>query len=348
MLKVKFQLFFLLLVFTTFNLAKAQDDCTVKLNQAEKYYEEGKIEKVPDLIDNCIVSGFNNENRVAALRLLTLVYLFEDNQEKAEETLLRMLKIDPEYKINSAVDPVEFIKLFNSYETQSVFSLGIVGGLNFTYTHLIMAYPVYDYKSANPVYTPGGAGFSIGIKTNYHINQLIDIAFEPSFTINKFHLVENVAPFAQDIVDESITYLDFPVYGSYSFYSFNNYSFRGEVGFQYSSMISGTLSPTYIYLDNLGTNRPGPGVTTKEIRKPYNLMGSIGVGTKYKIKRGNIQVAVRYKIGFMNIVNESMRYKNYGNLRSDYSYQDNNISLTNLNIMVSYNREFYIHRKKSK
>ncbi|MFA6403572.1 MAG: hypothetical protein WCX31_18405 [Salinivirgaceae bacterium] len=87
-------------------VGKAQDDCVVKLNEAEKLYEEGKIEKIPEMLNSCIESGFNKENKITALRLLTLVYLFDDNLIKAESSLLRLLKEDPEFKTNQAIDPV--------------------------------------------------------------------------------------------------------------------------------------------------------------------------------------------------------------------------------------------------
>lgn len=176
----------LLLIFAFFivNLM-GQDDCVLKLNEAQKLYENGKIEQIPTLINGCIESGFNRENKIQALRLLTLVYLFEDNTVKAEKTILTLLKIDPEYKVNQAIDPVEFIRLFNSFNTAPIFSIGFVGGPSLTLPHLIEPFSRQSFKEANPQYSAGSISFSLGLKGIYHINKKIDVSIEPSFSYHK-------------------------------------------------------------------------------------------------------------------------------------------------------------------
>ncbi len=67
--------------------------------------------------------------------------------------------------------------------------------------------------------------------------------------------------------------------------------------------------------------------------------------------RDNIQFNVRYNFGFNNVFNEELRDDIEGipqtnELLYDYNYIENDFSISNFSILFSYNREFYIHKKK--
>lgn len=332
----------LLMLFLVKNIT-AQDNCVLKLNEAEKLFEKGRIEEIPKLLSGCIKSGFNSENKTSALRLLTLVYLSEDNTSKAEKTLLELLSHNPEYKINKTVDPSEFIQLFNSFNTAPVFSIGLVLGPTITTPHLIETFSKNSVYEANPEYSSGGIGFSIGLKGIYHINNILDISTEPIFSYLTYDIKENVTQPNTATITETINYLEFPVFGSYYFYKKNSLKFYGEMGLSYNMLLSGSLNGIVTY--NNSELEP-PAINTKNIRKNYNLIGIVGVGTKISLNRSNIQASIRYKAGLMNIVDTEMRYSDHEGLNSNYLFIDNDIFLNNFTLMISYNWEFYIHNKK--
>lgn len=342
-------------VFITFFsfITYAQDDCTVKLLQAEKLYAEGKIEKVPDLIDNCIESGFNKENKINALRLLTLVYLYEDNQEEAEATLLRLLKVDPEYQINRNLDPIEFIRLHSLYNTESVFSLGLVLGGVISTPRLIQTYSGYDFNEAETKYSSSGLGFSIGIKAIYHLNDNIDISFEPKFSQFSYSVNENVSESTVFNGVETLSYIDIPIVGSYYFYEYREASFYADLGFSYSQLVAAKMNEQFTeYTNSEHAEIKGSSIVMNDKRQGYLISGLVGVGVKYKMKRDNIQLNVRYNFGFNNITIPEKRddYQYYEDedesLSWKYHYVDNDFSISNFTILVSYNHEFYIHKKK--
>lgn len=344
----KFNISTLLLLVSLFilNNTYAQDDCVLKFNSAEKFYENGKIEQIPELLNNCIESGFNREYKIRALRLLTLVYLFEDNTLKAEKTILRILKLDPEYKVNPAVDPVEFIRLLNSFNTAPIYSFGFVGGPTLTTPHLIEPFSLNNFKDANPTYVASGISFSIGLKGIYHVNTIWDISFEPSFSYVSFKVNENITSTSKVALNETMSYLSFPLLGSYYFYKKNKYSFYGEAGFAYDMFLSGNIKGIVSYNDKEQPDVEPPSISTSEIRKNYNLKMLLGVGTKIDLNRSNFQFNVRYNIGLMNQGNADITNPINAQLISDYQYRDNYFSINNFSFMFSYNREFYIHRKK--
>ncbi len=103
--------------------------CTQKLNKAQKVYDAGKLSEVEGFLSKCIKEGFSKEEKMQALRLLILASLFQDEHEKAEASLLLLLKEDPEYTLNPAIDPAEFYELYNSYRTLPVINIGVLGGV---------------------------------------------------------------------------------------------------------------------------------------------------------------------------------------------------------------------------
>ncbi|MDA3891498.1 MAG: outer membrane beta-barrel protein [Salinivirgaceae bacterium] len=326
--------------------AKAQDDCFLKLTEAEKLFENGQIEQIPNLITNCIESGYNRENKIRALKLLTLAYLFDDNTIKAEKTLLKLLKIDPEYKVNQAVDPVEFIKLYNSFNTTPVFSIGPIFSPSLTMPYLLEPISLNDFSESNPKYSSGGMSITAGIKASYHLNHIWDINLEPSFSFLKSKVIENNYSKSIVTITETMNYITFPISGSYYFYKINNFQFFGEAGASFDLFLSGNINGIISYNNNeLAPEEPSE-IQTKELRKPYNLMSIIGAGTKIDLGRSNIQVCFRYKVGLMNQGNSDQANLINESLNWDYIYQDNLFSINNLSFAISFNREFYVHRKK--
>jgi hypothetical protein len=340
--------FLILVLLVSFSVTgKAQDDCVVKLNEAEKLYEEGKIEKIPEMLNSCIEAGFNKENKIAALRLLTLVYLFDDNLVKAESSLLRLLKEDPEYKTNQAIDPVEFTRLYNSFNTAPIFSLGVVLGVNSSMPRLIEPYGTASFDAANPKYNAEGFGYNMGIRSAFHLNHQWDIIFEPSLTTYSFHVEENVTNYNITLANESMTYIDFPIFTSYIFYKYNSLSFYGELGAIYGMYLSGKYNGTSTFTNNENPDYEGSSITMTDLRKSYLIMGSMGIGSKLKINRGNLAFNIRYKFGINNVMNTDIRYTpEFNQILSEYMDIDNDFSNSNISISISYNYEFYIHHKK--
>jgi hypothetical protein len=356
-MRINYFLYFFIILFGVLSgKLWAQDDCTVKLNQAQKLYEEGKIEKIPALLSDCLESGFNKENKVAALRLLTLVYLFDDNTEMAEKNLVAMLGADPEYKVNPNVDPVEFIRLYKSFRTNPVFSLGAFIGNNTCNVRLIQVHTLNNYKNANTQYKSNGMGFTIGVRAVYHISNKMHLGFEPMYASYKFSFSENVTSNAADNGNQIINYLELPLQLSYDFFKKGEFSFYGTGGAGYGKYMNGTIDIAKTYPNKENADVTGSSVNAEKTLKPYMINGNLGLGVRYHIPHGNIQLGVRYKFGINNIANTTNRKmenldentKSLNELYFKYDYAYDDISLSSYSILVGYNYEFFIHKKKNK
>ncbi|MGE4288470.1 MAG: hypothetical protein AB7E36_07260 [Salinivirgaceae bacterium] len=326
--------------------AKAQESCILKLNEAEKLYDEGKIERIPELLNSCIDAGFNKENKIAALKLLTLVYLFEDNQTKAENTLLKLLKTDPEFKINRAIDPVEFIRLYDSYNTSPVFSIGLTGGTSLSNPQLFETFTTYEFDKAATQYMNDGLGFLIGIKVSYHISSKFDLSFEPGIASYNFKVRENTGDALQTTISESLTLIDFPINGAYDVYKYKQFDFFAELGFNYGMYLTGSLGGTLSYANNEKPDYEAPAISSELIRSPHLMQAMLGVGTKMKLNRSNLQFNIQYRFGLNNLTTTENRSSFYETSMKEYMYLDNNFTNNSLVFKVSYNFEFYLHRKK--
>jgi hypothetical protein len=346
MLKYKLIITILLAALVIANKSTAQEACILKLNEAEKLYDEGKIERIPELLNDCIEAGFNKENKIAALKLLTLVYLFEDNQAKAENALLKLLKTDPEFKINRAIDPVEFIRLFDSYNTAPVFSIGITGGTTLSNPLLFETFSPYSFDEAATAYTNNGMGFVLGLKVTYHINTKFDVSFEPGISSYKFRVAEKTGDFMQTTINESLTLIDFPVNGAYDVYKYKQFDFFTELGFNYGMYLTGNLGGTLSYANNEKPDYEAPAISSELIRSSHLLQAMIGVGTKMKLNRSNLQFNIQYRFGLNNLTTPENRSDFYETSMKEYMYLDNNFTNNSLILKVSYNFEFYLHRKK--
>jgi hypothetical protein len=64
-------LFMMVLLFTglqllTYNSVYAQDDCATKIQEAQKYYDQGMIDEIPQMLAPCMADGFTRQQKIEA------------------------------------------------------------------------------------------------------------------------------------------------------------------------------------------------------------------------------------------------------------------------------------------
>ncbi len=109
---LKFLIIFLYLVSIS-NATFSQNSCdNITLSEAKKNYETGKFNDVIISLNNCLVSGFNKEQKIQAYRLLSLTYLALDKYAKALDAANKLLTINPNFEAN-LFDPPKFIRMID-------------------------------------------------------------------------------------------------------------------------------------------------------------------------------------------------------------------------------------------
>ena len=106
------------LLFSTF-FVSAQT-WTQKLLIAERDYDAGRLVNIVDNISGGFEKslgekGYTSEEKIRALKLITKVYIFIDNEPKSDEYMIKLLRADKEHNLDPKVDPAELYDLYRKF-----------------------------------------------------------------------------------------------------------------------------------------------------------------------------------------------------------------------------------------
>ncbi len=319
--------------------------CTQKLNKAQKVYDAGKIAEVESYLLDCIEEGFSKEEKMQALRLLILSSLFQDDHDKAETNLLLLLKEDPEYILNPAIDPAEFYELYESYRTLPVINIGLLGGANMTYIREIDTYSIGAEADSKPTYKSrlgyqGGIVADILLYRQFQVHTGGILSFKNFTYTNKFLFDEATTL----ISNENQMWLDAPLALKYNL---------GKKKLKLYGMAGGTFGLLLNANSNLSRDIGSNNITVaegnlpfKQIRSAYTYSALLGLGLRYKVGYGYIFLDARYTMGLRNVANVKNRYytENGDNLFY-YGYVSSDFAVNNLAFSVGYMKSFYKPKK---
>ncbi|MBN1159568.1 MAG: PorT family protein [Bacteroidales bacterium] len=326
-----------------------QEDCSNRIQEAREYYEQGLIESIPDLLLPCIEEGFTRAERMEAYKLLILAYLFDYDQAEAERTMVEFLKKYPEYEV-SPEDPVEFVYLFESYRTTSVFSFGITTGFSLTDPRIIEPYTLLDY-SYTETKNNMKAGFHFGLGVARYISRKMLLNLELNFSQSRYSFTDELfLPVADGtdvlnevIYDEKISKLELPVTVMYEF-NVGKMNYFILTGISLSKVTGAKGLPSRKYDPDLPPVS-GEYTSVKDQRKNFMYAFVAGGGMRYKVPRGVISVGLRMNFGLNNIVKSAERYYN-PLLLSKYYYVDDDFTLNTLTLTAGYYFSFYTPSKQ--
>ena len=292
--------YILVLAFLAFSmLGKAQTNCIQNLRDARNYYEDGKLNLLPDLLVKCINNGFSKEEKIEALRLLTLAYLFNEEERKAEASFLQLLKINPEYAVNQETEPTELVILSERYDTDPKFFFGvkIVGG----YSFIQITENNFNSNLVQPgTYTPP-INFGGGIYFQYPINDDFSANLEAYYLFRSTELNRPLVSAEGSssnfhTISEDQQYLEIPLLVNYKIPYVNKFLLEvtGGPGFHY-------LTSSQMTLEGLGQNRND--LDMLSYRNLFNMSGILGLRANFKVLgKGYLTVETLYQYRFLNEV----------------------------------------------
>ncbi|HEY3404752.1 MAG TPA: porin family protein [Ohtaekwangia sp.] len=307
--------------------------CSQTLRLAQSTYEQGRLHEVPSLLQGCLTSGFNKQEKVSAYKLLTLSYLYLEEPEKADEAMLNLLRTDPYFEINPAVDPAEFVGLYKSFRTKPIYRVGVVMGVNATRPNVTSS--VETAANSESEYTYGLA-FQVGANVEIPFNE--KITFNPSLLFQqKGFDIESKVSRGTDLEGNELyntttgreqqTWIALPVTVQYSFTKsrFNPY-------------IAAGISTDYclrsdITIETIQDNAGAVQEKTVDIeRNKINLSALVAAGGKLRIFGGYFTGEIRYQYGLLNVNSEEKAYDNsdvvFSNNLGDSVFKLNSFSVT--------------------
>ncbi len=103
----------LLILLLTSRCVNSQIKCSnTTLEESLKAYKTGNFNKVFDLLNPCLATGFGKEQKVQAYRLIAMTYIALDDNKNAILSVKKLLEIDPDFP-PTVFDPMRFQNLVN-------------------------------------------------------------------------------------------------------------------------------------------------------------------------------------------------------------------------------------------
>ena len=335
------------------------------LSQAEDDFERGNLAGIPDRLKPGIENkGFSKEEIIRVHRLLTMVYLFSDNEPAAEIELIELLKADPEHPINELTDPEEFKYLYRKFRTKPIFRIAFNLGGNFTRANAMDLFAATDLTNASnnslesgEILTPRfGIQYGVAIEREFGFRGL-EASLGVMMSGKNYRLEDDIIDgfstddsnpdaFSKMSFTDAATYIDIPLSIRY------NIDFQSKfipfvfVGVEANLLLTSTRKDG----ERSGAQTISAGVqdlkaSEERTSQNYSLIG--GVGFKYRVKTNFIKVELKYSNGLTNVVNPENRYVNQTTVFR-LAHVDNNQSLNLVSANVGFVMSIYNPKKLKK
>jgi hypothetical protein len=343
-------LWMVLLIMAPSALKAQTNDCANKIQEAQKLYDQGLIEEIPQMLAPCMETNFTRVQKIEAYKIIILSYLFDDNQFEAERTMVEFLKKFPEYEIMPN-DPVEFVYLFESYRTTSVFSFGMSAGFNLTNPRIMEPYSVFDLKEAK-LSDRTRTGFQVGVGVGNYLSRNMLLNVEFLFAENQYSFTDELRiPLAGGndginsvVYKEKLYKVELPVSLSYEFTGRKVHYFV-RTGLSLASITGVTGVATREFSEEAQAVT-GETQDMSIYRRKMLYSALLGTGIRYKVPRGVLTLDLRANFGMNNIVKPEKRYLNQQMITRSY-YLDDDFSLTTFSLSAGYYFSFYKPKKQA-
>lgn len=327
------------IVFLGILALQAQNTCADQLRLAQRRFDDGLLDEIPQLIVGCMKSGFTSEEKTNAYKLLIQTYLFNEQPEKADEVMLQFLGEFSGYTL-AANDPKEFINLYKTYRTDPIFKIEINVSGNYCLTPVVENYGPYNFNQIEPKYSPL-PGFHAGINYVSTIYKELDYSIGATFSLLRYSYSNK--PDITSVLTgiSSNYYLGLPVGVRYSFKlkGINMIAKAGvEAAYLLSSKMNLTREPTGAGEPVIGTLDLTPYHKSLDI-KPF-----ISVGVNMKIRNIQLLVMAGMKFGTIVPLKNDTRLKDWDNY-TKYSFQEDRYFLHQPFVTISYFRSIYNPKK---
>ncbi len=319
---------------------KSQDDCNLILEKAEALFDQGVIEDIPELLSECIIKGFSSEQNIRAKKLIILAYLFDNNTQEAENSMISFLKDYPEYQIQSS-DPAEFTRLFASFKTFPFISVGAFIGGNISSAILKEQYGTYNLNSGEGDFAIASPEFQIGAGANFFLTDRLELNVSGIYARNTFLYSNLQYDFAEIFTKETHQRLEFPVTATFDLTE-NKWQPYVSMGISYGIIINASSHYKRSYV-NTGSSTLKPRemryVDISDRRNSSSINGVFGGGVKNKVPGGYLFFDLKYFYGLSQLVNPDNRWDQ--ETAFTFYHADGDFHLNYFTFSIGYRYSFY-------
>ncbi len=325
---------FTIFVLVSYSSLSQTASCVQTLRLARATYEQGRLHEIESQLKPCLQGGFTKDEKqleVEGYKLLCLSYIYLEEPEKANDAMLNILRVDHDFQINPAVDPAEFVGLYSTFRSKSMFSVGLIVGPNATLPTVTENFAISGSASGQGKYNPK-VSVQIGLVFEKHLFEKFTAAPELSLSNRAFAYTNpilfesdsNQNTVAEQTGDIKQSWLDLNLLMQYKLgkRALNSYvSFGPNVGV----LLSATNAAETKYRTGQATSGSPLDIKPTYNKVGFSLIGSAGI--KYKFGAVYITANIRYQYGLSKVVDESKKSDpeatlNYGLSPNIYSQQN--------------------------
>ncbi len=350
-MKQFFRGIFIFLFITLSTTAFAQDFCDQKLSEAQDKFESGQFYEIPDLLSLCLKNGFSKEEKIRAYRLLTVTYLYLENQPAADTSYIELLRLSPEYEVDSEVDPRELVNHHEKFTTRPFIYLVAKAGVNLTHYDQIVDVSMNndgdDSQSERAL-----TGYNVSMGAEFTLYKNFHIGIEGMLQKKNFEFTDKQFALASQpgnritTMRQTYTEIEVPIYLKYSF-------FKPKI----SPYVYAGASPSLLIIAGIKESEikkgadisPQPDFDIFDLRRKVNYSILGGVGIKYKIGINYLTLEFRHQRSMLNYsIPEKIwdsKTRLGKNIKYPSAYIDDFFRLNNSMLLVGFVYPLYKPRK---
>ncbi|MGB3180856.1 MAG: outer membrane beta-barrel protein [Cyclobacteriaceae bacterium] len=337
----------LLLMMLTSSGASAQS-CDKKLSDAEKAFEIGNLYSLSVILIPCIENGsYNRDEKIRALRLLSISSLYLDEPESAERYFLSLLKLKPDYKPQPS-DPSELTDLSRKYTTLPFITLlPLQFGVTNAMPSVINEY-VIDSESDGQSYESRSA-ISAGVSAEVMIKPWLNVGTGAYYNTYQFKYLNTILGYSTLSFTEHRQTISLPLYLRVTHpdffrkvkpYFFVGGSYDLTLGAEAQNLLREDMNLREVDVT-------GPNIDLNDQRNTTGYSAIAGIGASIRAGTNFILIDVGYKMGLTNNLDSEGQYSN-NTLVFQYGFTDNDHTLNSLNAMIRFMVPLYAPRKLKK
>jgi hypothetical protein len=327
--------------------AQEAGGCAEKLQTAQSLFDRGQVEQVAGLLHDCLESGFNREESLAAYKLIIQTYLFEDQLDKADSAMLAFLKRNPEYQL-SETDHSSFVHLYNTFQVKPVVQISLHFGTNLPFTTLVTQVPVKGIATEGKYSAPAFNLYG-SIEAKFKLTDKIELNGEAGYSMLKFNEKKVFTGIGFTNYNEAQSRIEVPLSATYNIAKFGKLTPYARLGAGPALTLSSIATAEFKAYDQNGNDRSGTDIDRKDSRIAMDIFAQAGAGVKLKTRGGYLFAEVRGNFGLSNqTVRSALPDATHSSdeLRNYYFFADDDFNLNALNFSIGYTQIFYKPSKR--
>lgn len=326
------------------------------LRLARATYEQGRLHEIPTQLNENIISAMNKQEKVEAYKILCLSYIYLEESAKADESMLNILRTDPYFEINEAVDPAEFVALYKTFRTLPIFRIGGKLGLDASRPNVKESTTAGDLEGDSKY--KALAGINFGVFVDMPLSERLNLHGEVLYSQKRFGLTQVFSRFNESSSSqvsyqntteaiESQTWLSLPLTVQYK--PLNN---KSNFNQKFNPYVAGGVVIDYLLNAKITGEQVRDQQSSvqektfefKPSRNSLNISLMAAAGIKLRVGGGYLVTEIRYLHGLTNISSKESAFKNQ-EITWELNYADPVFKLSSLGISAGYIQNIFKPKK---